>query len=54
MRGGSNMERKARYTALESTMMRTMHPKYVNYFGDGTGRDTYIVLNNGGLAKKDM
>lgn len=31
-------------------MRRTNYPKYVSYFGDGSGRDTYVVLNNGGLT----
>ncbi len=33
--------------------MRTMSPKYASYFGDGSGRDSYIVLNNGGLTSTD-
>jgi len=28
--------------------LRTFSPKYLNYFGDGSGRDTYVVTNNGG------
>lgn len=45
----------ARYphSALESTMHRTSNPKYSNYFGDGSGRDSYVVQNNGGLANND-
>ena len=45
----------ARYphSPLESTMTRTFYPKYSNYFGDGSGRDSYVVLNNGGLAGSD-
>ena len=45
----------ARYphSTLESKMHRTFYPKYSNYFGDGSGRDTYVVLNNGGLANSD-
>lgn len=27
-------------------------PKYVNYFNDGFGRDTYIKLDNGGFLNK--
>lgn len=34
-------------------MARTFYPKYVNYTGDGTGRDAYVILNNGGLANAD-
>jgi hypothetical protein len=33
--------------------MRTFSPKYANYFGDGSGRDSYVVTNNGGLANID-
>ena len=33
--------------------MRTISPKYASYFGDGSGRDTYVVLNNGGLTHAD-
>lgn len=45
----------ARYphSALESTMHRTFNPKYSNYFGDGSGRDSYVVCSNGGLAASD-
>lgn len=32
-----------RYSALETKLMRTEDPKYANYFGDGSGRDTYVV-----------
>jgi hypothetical protein len=34
-------------------MRRTSNPKYASYSGDGSGRDTYIVLNNGGLTSND-
>lgn len=45
----------ARYphSALESTMSRTHYPKYASYMGDGSGRDSYVVVNNGGLANSD-
>ena len=33
-------------------MMRTHNPTYANYSGDGSGRDSYIILNNGGLASE--
>lgn len=33
--------------------MRTHNPTYASYSGDGTGRDSYIILNNGGLTKED-
>lgn len=42
-----------RYTALDTKLMRTEDAKYVNYFGDGSGRDTYVVLNNGGQTTCD-
>jgi len=28
---------------------RTHYPKHASYFGDGSGRDTYAVFDNGGL-----
>ena len=28
---------------------RTYNPKFVTYWGDGAGRDGYIVFGNGGL-----
>ena len=34
-------------------MARTLNPKYASYMGDGSGRDSYIILNNGGLTKQD-
>jgi hypothetical protein len=34
-------------------MARTNHPKYASYFGDGSGRDKYIIMNNGGLTNDD-
>ncbi len=35
-------------TAKKSTPL----PKYVNYYSDGFGRDTYILGNNGGFLEK--
>ena len=32
-----------------SPINRTYHPKYTSYFGDGNGRDNYVIFNNGGL-----
>ena len=32
-----------------SPINRTYHPKYVTYTGDGSGKDHYVVFNNGGL-----
>ena len=49
-RGFTSTEKSIRYSALESQLMRTFSPKYANYFGDGSGRDTYAVVNNGGLT----
>ena len=34
-------------------MLRTFSPKHCNYFGDGSGRDTYVVTDCGGLIGKD-
>ena len=34
-------------------MIRTHSPKYASYFGDGSGRDSYVVTNNGGLTNVD-
>jgi hypothetical protein len=38
---------------LQASMTRTFHPKYASYTGDGSGRDTYVILNNGGLTSSD-
>lgn len=32
-----------------ATIYRTYYPKYVTYTGDGSGRDTYVTMANGGL-----
>ena len=37
--------------STEAGMMRTHNPTYASYCGDGTGRDSYIILNNGGLSR---
>ena len=44
----------ARYphSYTEAGIMRTYNPGYANYQGDGSGRDGYILLNNGGLTKQ--
>ena len=34
-------------------LSRTFDPKYTHYNGDGSGRDSYIVTNNGGLYPLD-
>lgn len=48
-RRSSLKESTKRYNVFD----RTCDPKYANYFGDGSGRDTYVVLNNGGLLNSD-
>lgn len=43
-------------TQPNSTMaglQRTFNPGYASYFGDGTGRDIQIIINNGGLARQE-
>lgn len=47
------MQNKPKLNAIEASLMRTDNPKYASYFGNGSGRDTYIVLNNGGLTSLD-
>lgn len=32
-----------------SPINRTYHPKYTTFYGDGNGRDHYVIFNNGGL-----
>lgn len=34
---------------MSSSLNRTNYPKYTTYWGDGNGRDQYVVFNNGGL-----
>jgi len=41
------------HSYVESTMCRTYNPGYASYTGDGSGRDAYIILNNGGLTRLD-
>jgi hypothetical protein len=31
---------------------RTSNVKYTHYYGDGSGRDSHIICNNGGLTKQ--
>ena len=40
------------YFKLKRMTERTFDPKYVTYYGDGNGRDQYIVFGNGGLHKE--
>ena len=35
-----------------ASMQRTFYPKYVNYYGNGSGRDHQIIGNNGGLTSQ--
>lgn len=41
------------HSYLEASMARSFYPKYASYTGDGSGRDSYVILNNGGLANVD-
>ena len=36
-----------------ATLQRTFYPKHASYFGDGSGRDVQITVNNGGLNAID-
>lgn len=38
------------HSYIEATMARSFNPKYASYTGDGSGRDSYVILNNGGLS----
>lgn len=38
---------------MESSMARTYNPGYASYTGDGSGRDSYVITNNGGLAREN-
>ena len=42
--------RKYPHSPIEAGMARCANPTYVSYTGDGSGRDSYIILNNGGLT----
>lgn len=33
---------------------RTFDPKVTRYMSDGSGRDTYVTVNNGGLASNKV
>ena len=37
---------------MSSGIYRTFNPKWVTYWGDGGGRDQYILFNNGGLNEQ--
>lgn len=32
-----------------ASMQRSFYPKHCNYYGDGQGRDSYVISKNGGL-----
>ena len=46
-------QRQYPHSPLEASMTRTYNPGYASYMGDGSGRDSYIILNNGGLTHQD-
>lgn len=50
--GGSTRARFYPSSSAERQFCRSYAPKYASYFGDGLGRDSYIILNNGGLTSK--
>ena len=35
---------------VSATLARTEHIKYTTYWGDGMGRDSYVLTGNGGLV----
>ena len=35
---------------FNSSFNGSFYPKYVTYKPDGRGRDSYIIMNNGGLT----
>ena len=41
------------HSSLEASMARTFCPGYAGYSGDGSGRDSYVIMNNGGLTHSD-
>ena len=51
--GGGFTPKKYPSSGIEQSFCRTHAPKYASYHGDGFGRDSYIILNNGGLASND-
>jgi len=36
-------------TSVKVGLYRTDHPKFTTYRGDGSGRDTYVIFDDGGL-----
>ena len=53
--GGHTITPSSKYPhdSLEASMTRTFCPRYANYMGDGSGRDSYVIVNNGGLTNSD-
>ena len=49
----NNLSKTIIYPAsqVEAQWSRTNQLSYKNYFGDGAGRDSYIVNSNGGMAR---
>lgn len=35
-----------------ASMQRTFYPKYLSYYGDGSGRDQQVIMANGGLTRE--
>ena len=44
--GGARFDSRSTSKGLE----RSYNPKSTSYFGDGSGRDNYIIYNQGGLT----
>ena len=38
-------------TQVEASWCRTNTKTYASYFGDGSGRDSYVIKDNGGLTR---
>ena len=41
---------KTQPNATFAGLQRTFYPKYASYFGDGNGRDSHIIQNNGTMC----
>lgn len=37
------------HSPIGEALSRTVHPKHPTYYGDGAGRDGYLLINNGGF-----
>ena len=44
---------KAQHNNTLASMQRTFAPKYVSYYGNGSGRDGQIIQYNGGLTSAE-